>query len=118
MINEAQLRRDLIQLIQGRIPLDEFEERLVRASWNMHQDSSASAIFLASAIELRLAEHSAGHLDEREMRDEFSTLAITRMGFDNCESPQTGSDVEFIDSHWALNAGVQFAGRPLEVECV
>ena len=104
MIDETKLRMDLIQFIQGSLSLEEFEDRLVRMSWDMHRDSSASAVALASAIELRLAEHSCGHLSDEEMKKEFSILVsgATICPFvDLAEKIQTDNDVQFID--WAWN---------------
>ena len=104
MIDETKLRMDLIQFIQGSLSLEEFEDRLVRMSWDMHRDSSASAVALASAIELRLAEHSSGHLSDEEMKTEFSILVS---GATICpfvgltEKIQADNDVQFID--WAWN---------------
>src|SRR5207253_2856861 len=56
---------------------DQFEDWLVQRSWNMHADSTEAAQRLASAIELRLAEHSSGHLDEAALRQELLPLVTT-----------------------------------------
>ncbi|HEV2464551.1 MAG TPA: hypothetical protein VGT04_12175 [Acidobacteriaceae bacterium] len=71
MINESQIRQQLGRYLRGNISLDVFEDWLVQRSWNMHKDSDEAAQKLASQIELRLAEHSSGHLDEEAMREEF-----------------------------------------------
>ncbi len=75
MIEEGQLRSHLIKFIEGKLTLDEFEDQFVSASWNMHKDSSESAIALASAVGLCLAEHSSGHLSDSELLDELRPLA-------------------------------------------
>ena len=50
---------------------------MVQRSWNMHRDSDETAQKLASAVELRLAEYSSGHLDEQSLRKEFEPF-VTR----------------------------------------
>jgi hypothetical protein len=74
MIAESQIREKLGQYLSKQLSLDQFEDWLAEHSWNMHKDSSESAQKLASAIELRLAEHSSGHLDECALRDELRPL--------------------------------------------
>ena len=71
MIAENQIREKLGRYLSNELSLDHFEDWLVERSWNMHKDSCESAQKLASAIELRLAEYSSGHLDEAELRDEL-----------------------------------------------
>jgi hypothetical protein len=71
MIAENQLREKLGRYLSNELSLDHFEDWLVNHSWNMHKDSNESAQKLASAIELRLAEYSSGHLDEIGLRDEL-----------------------------------------------
>jgi hypothetical protein len=55
--------------------LDQFEVWIAQQSWNMHKDSSEPAQHLASVIELRLAEHSSGHLNESALREELRQFA-------------------------------------------
>jgi hypothetical protein len=71
MITESQIRQWLARYLSGEIPLEVFEDWLAQQSWNMHKDSDQRAQELASAIELRLAEHSSGHLDHRALREEL-----------------------------------------------
>jgi hypothetical protein len=77
MIAESQIREQIGHYLRGDISLDVFEDWLVQRSWNMHKDSNEAAQKLASAVELRLAEHSSGHLDEAALRDELRSF-ITR----------------------------------------
>ncbi len=74
MLVESKLRNDVIRLVEGKLSLDDFEDCFVAESWNMHQSNSPSAVALASAIELRLAEYSSGHLSEEDMKSELSKL--------------------------------------------
>ena len=71
MIAENQIRERLARYLLGEISLDEFEDWLVERSWNMHLDSDETAQKLAAAIELRLAEHSSGHLSNDGLRKEL-----------------------------------------------
>lgn len=75
MITENSIREKLGRFLRKDISLDQFEDWLAQSSWNMHMDSSEEAQKLASAIELRLAEHSSGHLDEKPLRDELRKFA-------------------------------------------
>lgn len=74
MITQAQIVRQIECLLAGNISLDDFEDWLVRSSWNMHLDSPSEAQELVWRIELNLAEHSSGHLDETELRAELKDL--------------------------------------------
>jgi hypothetical protein len=71
MIVEYQIRQWLARYLSNEISLDQFEDWLVKQSWNMHRDSDEASQKLASALELRLAEYSSGHLDEPALREEL-----------------------------------------------
>ncbi|MGB8989947.1 MAG: hypothetical protein WCC37_25345 [Candidatus Sulfotelmatobacter sp.] len=84
MIAENQIREKLGRYLRQELSLDQFEDWIAQQSWNMHKDSSESAQKLASAIELRLAEHSNGHLDEPILREElrqFANPPVVRISF-------------------------------------
>jgi hypothetical protein len=68
MLEASTIREQIIRLLEREISLEQFEDWFVPASWNMHLDSSLSDQELASEIELRLAEHSNGHLSEDQLR--------------------------------------------------
>jgi hypothetical protein len=74
MISENEVRERLARYLRGEIALEQFEDWLVQRSWNMHRDSEPAAQKLVAAIELRLAEHSSGHLDEPSLRSELVPL--------------------------------------------
>lgn len=74
MIAESEIRNEVARLLLGEIPLDQFEDWFVERSWNAHLDSSVAAQRLAYAIDLRLAEHSSGHLSEEQLRRELRPL--------------------------------------------
>ncbi|HEY4904751.1 MAG TPA: hypothetical protein VIH89_14855 [Candidatus Sulfotelmatobacter sp.] len=75
MISESQIREKLGRYLRRDLSLDQFEDWIASQSWNMHKDSSDVAQKLASEIELRLAEHSSGHLSEASLRDELRQFA-------------------------------------------
>lgn len=77
MIAELEIREKIGRFLSKEMSLDRFEDWLVQRSWNMHKDSEEAAQKLASAIELRLAEFSNGHLDECALRDELRALVNT-----------------------------------------
>lgn len=59
MISGNQIRVMAEQLSLSKMSLDDFEEWLSKASWNMHKDSDDEARKLVGAIELCLAESEA-----------------------------------------------------------
>ncbi len=71
MIADHQIREKIALYLGNKLSLDSFEDWLVERSWNMHRDSDAQSQELASAVELRLAELSSGHLDEAALRAEL-----------------------------------------------
>ena len=71
MLSESEIRNQLVRFLAGEISLDEFEDWFVQKSWDAHGGSDPSTQRLASAVELRLAEHSSGHLSEVDLQDEL-----------------------------------------------
>ncbi len=74
MISESEIRAKLADFVLGLRSLEELEEWLVQASWNMHLDSSDRARSLASSMELVLAEFSSGHLLRAELDHRLCSL--------------------------------------------
>lgn len=70
----SSIRERLQQLLNGDLSHDDFEDWLASASWNMHQHADAEVQRFVGAIELRMAEHSIGHLDDDDLRFEFQML--------------------------------------------
>ncbi|HEU5323846.1 MAG TPA: hypothetical protein VFX28_23790 [Methylomirabilota bacterium] len=60
--------------LAGESSLDSFDEWFTEATWNIHQDGDEAAKALAYAIELRLAEHSSGHLSDSQLDEELTAL--------------------------------------------
>ncbi len=75
MIAETELRTQLTAFLAGEMPAEGFWEWFALQSWNLHKDSTEAAQKLAYAIELRFAEHSAGHLTADDLVRELGLLA-------------------------------------------
>lgn len=73
-LREAELREQVANYLLGESPLDSFDDWFTGASWNIHRDSDPATRRLAYAIELRLAEHSSGHLTDAQLADELLRL--------------------------------------------
>lgn len=71
MIQESEIRAQVVKYLVSQISLDDFEDWFVQRSWNMHKESSLAAQRLASRIELLLAEHGNGHLSEDKLREQL-----------------------------------------------
>lgn len=76
MLSVVEVRNQVQQLLSGVISQDDFEDRLVGASWNMHQHADQEVQKLVGAIELRLAEYSDGHLDDSDLHAELQMLML------------------------------------------
>jgi len=74
MITVDQTRAMLQQVIAAGVSLDQFDEWLSKASWNMHHDSSPEAISLVGKIELLLAEYDDGLQSEQETLSSLAAL--------------------------------------------
>ena len=68
MLNESQIREQLADYLAGELSYHDFEDWLIQASWNMHQDSSQDAQELVSDISLLIYEYLDGHIDEEKLR--------------------------------------------------
>ena len=79
MINENAILEQLSRYLGNQISLDEFEDWFVQSSWNAHRESEPVAFKLVSAIELKLAEHSSGHLSELDLKEEIRALTQPRV---------------------------------------
>jgi len=74
MVSASQIREKIIQLLDARIELDDFEDWIVLNTWNIHLSGSAAAESLAFAVEESLAEHSSGHITIDGLRAELLDL--------------------------------------------
>ncbi|MFZ0594314.1 MAG: hypothetical protein WAM39_27925 [Bryobacteraceae bacterium] len=74
MISSIEIRRHLVSLLSGEESLDAFEDWFALHSWNVHKQGDPEAERLSYWIDLRLAEHSSGHLPEDALLREFRDL--------------------------------------------
>jgi hypothetical protein len=75
MVTVDQIKSMLQQLTLFRISLDDFEEWLTAASWNMHKDSKPDAVRMVGQIELLLSEYDGGYRSEKQVFDGLSLIA-------------------------------------------
>lgn len=71
MVSGSAIREKLAAFLAGHVDLEEFEDWFVQTTWNVHQAGDESEKQLVYAVELRLSEHSAGHLTEADLRGEL-----------------------------------------------
>jgi len=76
MLSVELIRETLQNALAGGASFEEFEDWLVGASWNMHQNADLEAQRLAGAIEHRFAEYSSGCLDDTTLREELLALFV------------------------------------------
>ncbi|TMQ63843.1 MAG: hypothetical protein E6K79_09405 [Candidatus Eisenbacteria bacterium] len=72
----SELKNQIASLVEGG-SIDAFQEWFVPAVMNGVADSELDA--LSAEVELRLAEHTSGHLSEPELREEFRALLEGRL---------------------------------------
>ena len=74
MVSSSQIRAKLALLLDHQIGLEEFEEWFARNTWNIHQSGSVAAEQITFAIEESLSEYSSRHINEADLRAEFSVI--------------------------------------------
>lgn len=75
MINASEIHEQLVRFLVREIALNKFERWFAQNTWNIHLHGNESAQELTYAIELRLSEHSSGHLTDDELRKELLPFA-------------------------------------------
>jgi hypothetical protein len=90
MITVDQIRAMLQQVILASVSLDQFDEWLSKASWNMHHDSSPEAISLVGKIELILATYDEGLQSEDHALSCLRDLPVFLFNNSNAASISTG----------------------------
>jgi len=89
---ELEIRERLVDYVEGRIDLRQFQEWFVPRAW---QEASAHPVGplhdLISLVELRLAEFSNGHLTTEELRKTLSSLPyyVTTFPHQDAANPRT-----------------------------
>jgi len=98
MVSASEIRQKLAGFLAGEIDLDTFEDWIVRNTWDVHQWGDEDARNLSYAIELRLSEHSSGHLPESELKRElrpFVTNYVAHVSLGNALPVNLGSDIKW-----------------------
>jgi hypothetical protein len=72
---EQEVRRSLSRYLAEELSLRSLQEWLVPQAWDLDPAEDPSAYQLVSHLELILAEASAGHWTEAEIRDKFGPYA-------------------------------------------
>ncbi len=81
---EKAIRHHLDRYLAGTQTLDELQDWLVNATWNVEKTASPAAAQLAYDVELVLAERSSGFLTAAELRADL--LEIAGRSFENSET--------------------------------
>ena len=74
MVNEGEIRNRLAEAL-AQSQLAEFEDWFIQNTWNVHKSGDEDLIRLVYSIELRLAEHSSGHLSKAALRNELQEIS-------------------------------------------
>jgi hypothetical protein len=106
MILDLEIRQRLAEFLADRLSLDEFEDWLVQESWNVQLSGDGAAERMVYAIELRLAEHSSGHLSVEDLRRQLVpflqrySVLVSFPGAGHFSSIQTGTScsMSFLES--------------------
>jgi hypothetical protein len=72
---EKALCHHLERYLTGTLTLNEFQDWLVQATWDMEATASPEAVLLARDIELVLAEATSGYLTRDELRADLGEIA-------------------------------------------
>ena len=76
MIREHDIKEKIAEAISRTISIADFAQWLYSRSWNMHQDSSAPAVALASEVHLLLAERDNFSINDAEFISELRAFNI------------------------------------------
>jgi len=89
MIREHEIKEKIAKAISHAISIADLAQWLYSNSWNMHQDSSPSAVALASEIHLLLAERDDFSINDAEFLSELRALNINEtQSFEINDTPQ------------------------------
>lgn len=88
MIREHEIKEKIAQAISHAISTADLAHWLYSNSWNMHQNSSPSAVALASEVHLLLAERDDFSINDAEFLSELRALDINETQLIELDSPQ------------------------------
>lgn len=72
---EKAIRHHLTRYLAGNLSLNELQDWLINATWNMEATASPAAVQFAYSLELTLAEFSSGFLTPGQLRSDLIDLA-------------------------------------------
>lgn len=103
------VRTELARYVAGEISLPQLVDVLLPLSWTMPATEEHAIGDLLHEIELRLAEHSNGHLTEDELREYFSRLLqqytiVLASQPQNPRSVKASSSTELLPTSWSARA--------------
>jgi hypothetical protein len=111
MIQKAELRERLVLVLQGKVPLFEFADWVESRSWNMHADSEADAIDLASSIHSLFSQYDDRLLSEELVREQlaqlFNSVHESISMRDHSVSPHRKPFVTSLFNQWAAPLAVR-----------
>jgi hypothetical protein len=74
MPNALQIRSRLVEWLDGKISLADFEDWFVPETWNIHKANDQEADRLVDDIELSLSEYSGGYLTLAQLKAHLRKL--------------------------------------------
>lgn len=74
MLSADLVREQLQKVLASEVDLDDFEDWIVSASWNMHKSADHDVQNLVGAIERQFAIYSDELINKSELFDEFGLL--------------------------------------------
>jgi hypothetical protein len=83
-----EMRTWIAEYLAGRIPVREFERRVVSKTWNTERAHDASTMDLVHEVELSLVEFSSGDRTEDELRAVLRPL-VTSYSWSQVEDSKT-----------------------------
>ena len=75
MANAIEIRRRLLNWLEGRTSLQQFEDWLVLSTWDVHRENDPEAEHLVDDIEMNLSEYSGGQQSIQQLRLALHELA-------------------------------------------
>ena len=106
-----QIREQIASYLAKGIDLDSFEDWITLNTWNIARSADLQSRQLAFAIELRLSEHSSGHLPEEQLRDELSAILSSRMAQVSIQTSSTQSSGSNVTVPAAVSFQWQFVDK-------
>lgn len=104
MITASEIRDLIGKFIASEYSFDEFENRFVQRSWNIHRFGNIESQSLAYSIELSIAEYHQSALSYGDLRSQLQSLANTFLTYPHGPHIGTASTTssESINVQWPV----------------